>query len=197
MDFQKDKIDLNEIDFWQQRCNDFWNLFYSYLILNQYNINILNLNFYTGESGTGESGTDSFVNKLKVQEETIQNDCINLLLQKQQFEINNQYYEIPQNFLGIEFCETNSLIQILFYYFDEKEQTDNPEIKKYYKITEDATPQVEKIYYVLSDGKYNEAVLVGDPAEFKEEDKPYYEQIQIYGNYFNPFNINISSGGES
>ena len=152
MDFQIDKI-----DFWQQRCSDFWNLFYSYLILNQYNINISNLNFYTGESGTGESGTgesgtDSFVNKLKVQEETIQNDCINLLLQKQQFEINNQYYEIPQNFLGIEFEETESMIKILFYYFDENEQEEDAE-------------------------------LDGLKLEYK--------------NYFNPFNIDISSGGGS
>ena len=120
------EIDLSKLNAWERCCSFFWNIFYSFLIINEIDVVIKDLNIMTYNLLSND--LENFTTTTTKTSNTKDN-IINLLEKQQNFIIDNNVYSVSQNFIGIKIEETKDEIKIIFYYFtndlDAKSEIDS------------------------------------------------------------------------
>lgn len=113
MDIELTTIEKEKLQNWEKDCNEFWNMFYSFLILNDLNLIIKDLNISNQNQIFND--LESFIYKIP-QSSSLTDDIINIITKKQEFKINDFFYSVPQNFLEMQLKEENNQLKIVFYY---------------------------------------------------------------------------------
>lgn len=134
-------IDSSKLNAWERCCTVFWNIFYSFLIINEFDITIKDLNIMTYNLLSND--LENFITSAE-KTSNKKNNIINLIEKQQNFIINDKTYIIPQNFMGIKLEEGDTEIKITFYYlFNESVMTEDP-------TAEDPTTEDGPMYLFFS-----------------------------------------------
>ena len=118
---------------WQKKCLDFWNLFYSLLLIADQDLTLTNLNFLANFN----SNNDIYLsgNIIEISQESSKTNLEQILAKTQQFKLKNEIYSFPQNFLWIEYKPKEKYISFYYPYLVKlKKDTTNNTSKMVIKI---------------------------------------------------------------